>query len=506
MVLSLKKKNRGRAGRGEARELLLSALVGMLLVVVTGCAVGPDYVRPKAEVPAAFKEREGWKVAQPKDEIVRGAWWEIFGDSQLNELEGQILISNQNIAAAEAQFRQARALVQASRAAYFPQVTANPAVRRSLKSENIGGAGPAPSTSPVSDFLLPLDVSWEMDIWGRIGRSVEASRGSAQASAADLESARLSAEAELAQDYFQLRALDAQQQLLESTVVAYRKYLELTNNLYTAGVVSKADVFQAETQLKTAEAQRIDIGVQRAQLEHAMALLVGKPASSFSIPVSPLLAPPPPIPIGMPSELLERRPDIAAAERRMAAANARIGVAEAAFYPTVTLGASGGLEASHFSDWLSWPSHFWSIGSSLAGTVFDGGSRQAQSEYARAAYDATVASYRQAVLTGFQEVEDNLAALRILEKEAGVQEEAVQAAEQSLAVTTNRYKAGIVSYLNVVISQTIALNNQRSAISILGRRMTAGVLLIKAVGGGWNSADLPSIDFVSENGHPVRPD
>jgi NodT family efflux transporter outer membrane factor (OMF) lipoprotein len=469
----------------------LSTLLGVFLALLTGCAVGPDYVKPKAEMPDAFKEREGWKVAQPKDDIVRGAWWEIFHDSQLNELESQVLISNQNIAVAEAQFRQARALVQGSRAAYFPQITTDPAVKRSRKSENISGTGTAASTAPVSDFLMPLTASWEMDIWGRIGRSVEASQGSAQASAADLASARLSAQAELAQNYFQLRALDAQRQLFESTVVAYRKNLELTQNRYAASVASRADVLQAQTQLKTAEAQMIDIGVQRAQLEHAVALLIGKPASTFSLPVSPLMAPPPPIPAGMPSELLERRPDIAAAERRMAAANAQIGVAEAAFYPTVTLSASAGLEASHFSDWLSWPSHFWSIGSSLLGTVFDGGARTAQTEHARAAYDATVAAYRQTVLSGFQEVEDNLSALRILAEEARVQGEAVTAAEQSLVLTTNRYKAGIVSYLDVVSSQTIALNNQRSAIGILGRRMTAGVQLIKALGGGWNSADLP---------------
>jgi NodT family efflux transporter outer membrane factor (OMF) lipoprotein len=483
--------------------LRLAALAGIFLVLFTGCAVGPDYVKPKAEAPGAYKEMEGWKVAQPKDDIVRGAWWEIFNDPQLNELESEISISNQNIAVAEAQFRQARALVQASRASYFPQVIADPSFKRSLRSDNTG-SGPGAAAGPVSDFLLPLNASWEMDIWGRIGRSVEASRGSAQASAADLEGARLSAQGELAQDYFQLRTLDAQRHLFESTVVAYRKYLELTKNLYAASVVSKADVLQAETQLRTAEAQMIDIGVQRAQLEHAVALLVGKPAPTFSIPASPLLPPLPSIPVGMPSELLERRPDIAAAERRMAAANAQIGVAEAAFYPTVTLSASGGFETSHFSDWLSWPSHFWSIGSSLLGTVFDGGSRRAQTEHAKAAYDATVASYRQTVLAGFQEVEDNLAALRILEEEARVQEEAVRAAEQSLALTTNRYKAGIVSYLNVVVSQTIALNNQRSAISILGRRMTAGALLIKALGGGWNSADLPSIDAVSENRHSAR--
>jgi NodT family efflux transporter outer membrane factor (OMF) lipoprotein len=336
-----------------------------------------------------------------------------------------------------------------------------------------------------------VDVSWELDVWGRIRRSVESSQASAQASAADLEAARLSTQTELAQDYFQMRALDAQQQLLDETVTAFEKSLGLTKNRYTSGVASRADVLQAETQLKTTQAQSIDVGVQRAQLEHAIALLTGKPAAAVSIPVAPLTTAPPSIPAGVPSELLERRPDVAAAERQVAAANAQIGVAQSAFFPTVTLSATGGFENSGLSKWLSWASRFWSAGVAISQTLFDGGLRRSQVEQARAAYDASVAMYRQTVLTGFQEVEDNLAALRILENEAQAQEEAVTAAQQSLIVTTNQYKAGIVSYLNVVVAQTAALSNQRTAVDILDRRLNATVLLIKGLGGGWNVSRLP---------------
>lgn len=470
---------------------LMVAVIAGLFMLFTGCAVGPDYVRPKTEAPAAYKEASGWKVAHPRDAIVRGAWWKTFNDPQLDKLEEQINISNQNIAAAEAQFRQARALVQVARAGYFPNVSAGASATRSLRSSNAGGNASS-STDQVSDVLLTGSASWELDIWGRIRRTVEASEAGAQASAADLESIRLSTQAELALDYFQLCALDAQRRLLDATVSAYQKSLDLTRNRYTSGVASKADVLQAETQLKTTQAQAIDVGVQRAQLEHAIALLIGKPASVFSIPVTPLALTPPPTPIGVPSDILERRPDIAAAERRIAAANAQIGVAKSAYFPSVTLGASGGFESSHFSDWISWPSRLWSIGASLSQTVFDAGLKGALTDQARAAYDATVASYRQTVLTGFQEVEDNLAALRILEDEARVQGEAVSAAWQSVVLSTNQYKAGTISYLNVVTVQTIALTNDRTAIDILGRRIAATVLLIKTLGGGWNSSSLPS--------------
>ena len=468
-------------------------MVGGGLTLLNACTVGPNYVRPRTVIPPAYKEMEGWKVAQPKDHLIRGAWWEIFNDHQLDALEEQVNISNQNVVVAEAQYRQARALVQAARSSYYPKVTIGASLTRSRSSSTLS-QGRVTSGSTTSDYSLPIDVSWEANVWGRIRRTVEATQAGAQASAGDLEAIRLSAQAELAQDYFQLRLLDAQRQLLDTTVIAYRKFLELTKNRYTSGVASKADVLQAETQLKTIQAQAIDIGLQRAQLEHAIALLLGKPASIFSIPVSPLTTVPPTIPVGVPSELLERRPDIAAAERRVASANAQIGVAEAAYYPSLTLGASAGFEASNLSKWLTWPSRFWSVGPSVSETLFDGGLRRAQTDQTRAAYDANVASYRESVLTGFKEVEDNLAALRILEEEAQVQDEAVKAAQESVTLTTNQYKAGTVSYLNVIVAQTIALNNERTALDILGRRMTASVLLVKALGGGWNASSLRSVD------------
>jgi NodT family efflux transporter outer membrane factor (OMF) lipoprotein len=477
--------------RMEPHMLSRAAILGAL-ILFSGCTVGPDYVRPATVAPEAYKEMSGWKVAEPRAEIARGAWWEIYHDPQLNTLEEQVNISNQDIAVAEAQFRQARALVQAVRAGYFPTAAAGAAYTHSRGSANVGPARSPAET--ISDYLLSGNVSWELDLWGRIRRAVESSRASAQASAADLEGIRLSAQAELAQDYFQLCALDAQKELLEQTVAAYERILTLTKNRYARGVASRADVLQAETQLKSTQAQALDLGVQRAQLEHAVAVLVGKPPSVFAIPVTPLTQTPPPVPVAVPSELLERRPDIAAAERRVAAANAQIGVAVAAFYPTVTLSGLGGYQASHQADWLTWPSRFWALGAAISETVFDAGLRRAQTDQARAAYEATVASYRGTVLTGFQEVEDNLAALRVLEEEAKVQDEAVQAAQQSVKVSTNQYKAGIISHLALLVVETIALNNERTAIDIRGRRMTACVLLIKALGGGWKLSDLPSAD------------
>ncbi len=455
------------------------------LLVLAGCTVGPDYVRPEVETPAAFKE--GWKQAEPRDHENRGKWWEAFADPLLNGLQEQVDISNQNLAKAEAQFRQASALVEAARATYFPTLTGGISTTRSRSSSTTVAQ---PSSVPVSRGVvtshnLPFNASWEADVWGKISRTVEANTAGAQASAADLEAARLSAQAQLAQNYFQLRALDAQQQLLEDTVAAYEKSLQLTQNRYTAGVVAKADVVQAQTQLKTTQAQAIDVGVQRAQLEHAIALLVGKPASSFTIPRAPLSAAPPEVPSALPSELLERRPDIAAAERRVAAANAQIGVANAAFFPSFTLSAATGFQSSTMAQWFTAPSRFWSIGPAVSLLLFDGGLRRIQNDQAVAAYDATVATYRQNVLAAFQEVEDNLAALRILRQEASVQQEALQAARQSVELTTNQYKAGTVSYLNVIAVQTTALANERTSVDILNRRLAASVLLVKALGGGW---------------------
>ena len=478
------------------------ALVLLVLAFVTGCVVGPDYVRPTVITPDAYKEVDGWKVARPQDDAPRGAWWEIFADPQLNALAAQVSVSNQSVAVAEAQFRQARALVREARAAYFPTVTLGIGYARSRQSATLGSVKTT-TTGPASNFTFPLDVSWELDLWGRIRRAVESNQASAQASAADLETSRLSLQAELAQDYFQLRALDAQKQLLDITVAAFQKSLELTRNRYEGGVASRADVAQAETQLKTTQAQAIDVGVQRAQLEHAIAVLIGRPPSGFSLPQAPLAATPPTIPVGVPSELLQRRPDVAGAERRVAAANAQIGVAIAAFYPSLTLGASGGFESGSVSEWFTWPSRVWSVGPTISETVFDGGLRRAQTDFARAGYDASVGTYRQTVLTAFQAVEDNLAALRILEQEGQVQDEAAKDAEQSVTLTTNQYKAGTVNYLNVITAQTIALTDETTAVQIRGRRMSAAVLLIQALGGGWNVAALPSAEAVTAREQPA---
>ncbi|HKB82046.1 MAG TPA: efflux transporter outer membrane subunit [Burkholderiales bacterium] len=467
----------------------------MALALLGACTVGPNYVRPTADTPAAFKEMEGWKTAQPRDQELRGKWWETYNDPLLNELEERVSVSNQNLAQAAAQFRQARALVQSARAGYLPTASANASATRSQSPSGfIGQNQNLNSHGPSTSYSLSLDAVWEADLWGRVRRTVESNAAGAQASAADLEALRLSVQAELAQNYFQVRALDAQKQLFDDTIVAYQRSLTLTQNQYSAGVAAKVDVIQAQTQLKTTQAQALDIGVQRAQLEHAIALLIGKPASTYSLAVVPLTAAPPPLPVGIPSGLLERRPDIAAAERRMASANAQIGVAEAAYYPSLTLSASGGFQSSSYSNWLTAPSRFWSLGPALAQTLFDGGLRRAQTDQAIAAYDANVAVYRQTVLTGFQEVEDNLAALRILAEEAAVQDEAVQNARQSVALTTNQYKAGIVSYLNVVTVQATALANERTAVDVLNRRLAASVLLIKALGGGWNASSLPTPD------------
>ena len=460
---------------------------------LSNCAVGPEYVRPTINEPISYKESNGWKVAQPQDATIPSMWWEIFNEPQLNALEAEVDVSNQNIIAAEAQFRQARALVREARASYFPTVTAGIGVTHS-RTPSLTTTTSARTTT---NYSLPLDVSWEVDVWGRIRRTVEANQANAQVSAADLQAVRLSLQAALAQAYFQLRTYDAQIELLERTVAAYLKSVELTKNRYAAGVASQGEVVQAETQLKTTQAQAIDVGVQRAQTEHAIALLIGKAPLDLSLAASPLVTPPPDIPVGVPSELLERRPDIAAAERSMAAANAEIGIAEAAFFPSLTLSASGGFESTNITQWLTWPMRFWSVGAGISQTVYDGGLRRAQTDFARAAYEATVATYRQTVLAAFQSVEDSLAALRILEQEAQVQAEAVTAARRSVTFTTNQYKAGIVTYLDVITTQTIALLNEINAVQILGRRMTAAVLLVEALGGGWNVNDLPSTQEVT---------
>jgi NodT family efflux transporter outer membrane factor (OMF) lipoprotein len=470
----------------------ISILFCIVATVFVNCA-GPAYVRPKTEVPGKFKELEGWKTAQPQDTVLRGAWWEIFHDPTLDSLEKQVAVSNQTIAIAEAQYSQARAAVRASRAGYFPSVGAQGSFTRGQKSGTLlNTSGNAKAGLTSSDFLLSGDVSWEPDFWGRVRRLVESNRAAAQASAADLETVRLSEQAALAQSYFQLRIQDADLRIMDSAVTAYQKFLDLTNLRYKSGVASQADILQAQTQLKTTAAQAIDARVLRSQLEHAVAVLIGKLPSMFSIPETPLVPGVPAVPLALPSELLERRPDVAAAERRVAAANAQIGVAQAAYFPNITLGASGGYESGSFAKWFSLPSMVWSLGASAAGTLFDAGLRRAQVDEARAAYEATVATYRQTVLVAFQEVEDNLAAIRILEQEAHVQDEAVSAARQSVVVTVNRYNQGIASALDVINTQTVELTNLKTSMALLGNRVNAALLLIKALGGGWDVSLLPS--------------
>ena len=477
---------------------LLVACVGL-----PACTVGPDYVKPEVSVPANYKEAaadgSAWKIAQPGDRTSRGKWWLLYQDPLLNALQDVVTSSNQDLKVAESRYAQARALVEGARGNYLPTVTAGAAVSRFRNSANTFGTTPA-TVGPANEFQLPLDVSWELDIWGKVRRAVESSEASAQAVAADLENVKLSLQTELALNYFLLRGIDSEALLLERTLVSYRKAHELTMNRHEGGVSSDADVAQAETQLRTAEAQAVDLRVRRAQLEHSIAVLIGKTPAEFSLAQVGLEALPPQVPLAMPSELLERRPDIASAERQMASANAQIGVAKAAFYPTVSIGASAGFASSKASNWLDWPSRFWSIGPSAALTLFDANRRRALTDQARAAYDGTVAAYRQTVLNAFQDVEDNLAELAILAEEAQVEELAVKAARRAVAQTTNRYEAGAASYLEVVVAQTFALTNERAAVDIQRRRMMASVRLVKALGGDWDVADLPSAETLGSAG------
>ncbi len=472
--------------------------VGSLLactLLMAACTVGPKYQRPPVAAPPEYKETGQWKAAQPSDQIAKGKWWEIYQNPPLNALEEQISVSNQTLKASQAQYAQARALVRFNRSNLFPTVTANPSVNRNHLSQH-RPLGATLAGTTYNDVILPMDVSYEPDLWGRIRRTVEQSRENAQASAADLENVSLSLHAELAIDYFLMRSLDAEEELLQSTVGAYERALQLTDNRYKGGVASQVDVAQAKTQLETTRALLIDDQLTRAQYEHAIAVLVGKPPATFSLEPSPLNTPPPIIPPGLPSELLERRPDIAAFERQMAAANAGIGIAKAAYYPILNLGASGGFESATAGLLLNGTSSFWSLGGSALQTVFDAGRRRAVTQQAQATYDQTVANYRQTVLSAFQEVEDNLAAQRILASEAETQQAAVAAADQSLALSLNRYRGGVTTYLEVITAQSIALSDERTGVQILGRRMAASVQLIKALGGGWDLKELPSMQSV----------
>jgi NodT family efflux transporter outer membrane factor (OMF) lipoprotein len=468
----------------------VAAAAGFSLLLV-GCAVGPKYQRPTAPAPPAYKEGPGgeqWKTATPSEGTLRANWWEVFDDPQLNQLEEMVPAANQSLKQAEAQFRQARALVRLNQANYYPTVTGQVSVTNSRTPVSSSGI----NRGPVTNFSLPVGASWEPDFWGRVRLTVESATANAQTTAADLANLRLSIQGELAADYFQLLGLDMEQSLLSDTLAAYERAVKLTIDRFNGGVASKVDVAQAQTQLASTRAELTDFGVVRSQLEHAIAVLTGQPPAGFSIAPGKIQGPPPPIPAGVPSELLERRPDIAASERLVGAANAQIGLAETAYYPTLTLSATGGVESSRITTWLSWPSRFWSLGPTLAQTLLDFGRRKAQVQGAEAAYDATVAGYRQTVLGAFQEVEDNLSTLRILAREALQQDEAVKGAQESLRLELDRYKSGTVSYLDVITTQTIALTNESTAVGLLSRRMTAAVQLIRALGGGWNATTLPS--------------
>jgi NodT family efflux transporter outer membrane factor (OMF) lipoprotein len=473
---------------GRAAGLAGLAFVAVLLL--GGCMVGPDYVKPSAPMTDAYKETEGWKVAQPSDHLPRGHWWEIFGDPQLNALAEEVDVANQNLKIAEARLREARAMVRFNRAALFPTISASVGASSVRESANRPFLSSNANTGSTGDFLMSLDLSYEVDLWGRVRRTVRAARQEAQATAADLETARLSLQAEVTIDYFELRAADAQKQLLEDTVKAFTKALQLTVARFEGGAAPRSDVAQAQTQLDTTQVQLTDVGVLRAQLEHAIATLIGRPPAAFSLPARPLDDRPPDIPVGLPSQLLERRPDIAAAERRVAEANEQIGIARAAFFPTLMLNAGVGFEGATPGTWLTAPSLLWAVGASITQTIFDAGRRRATSDATIASYDASVAGYRQTTLTAFQQVEDNLAALRILGQEAQEQRRAVESALLSVQLFTNRYQGGADSYLPVIVAQTTALANQRNEIDILRRRMDASVLLVKAIGGGWDVAEL----------------
>jgi NodT family efflux transporter outer membrane factor (OMF) lipoprotein len=461
------------------KSLRLLPLAAVL--ILSACAAGPDYKRPTLDLPAAYAADAGWKTAVPRDTEARGKWWEVYGDATLNALVEQVQANNQGVVQAEANYRQARALAQEARAGFFPAITATANASRNHSSTTTSGMT---TTGTADTHSIALDASWEPDIWGKVRRANESGNAAEQASAGDLAAAALSAQAELVQDYFQLRVTDAEIALLDTTITAYQRASQITQNQYAAGIITRADVASAQTQLQSTQSQVLALGIQRATLEHAMAVLVGKAPGQVTVAPAPLQATLPAIPAaGLPSDLLERRPDIAAAERRVAAANAGIGVARSAFYPALTLTGSIGRQGNGFSQWFDAPTTVWSLGAGLAQTLFEGGLRKAASAAATASYDATVAQYKQTVLGGLQEVEDNLATLRVLEQQATVQDAATRSSEDAATLVMNQYKAGIVSYLNVVVAQSTALANERSSLQLRGQQLSAHVLLIKALGG-----------------------
>jgi len=487
-------RNKPMFRKGMTRRFAPIVVLCAGLLPVAGCSVGPKYVRPTTQIPSAYKEMGNWKPAEPSDEARKGNWWEIFHDAQLNALEEKLSVSNQTLRAAQDQFLEARAALRITRSAQYPLVTVGPTITQNRESVNKALAGPTSPTNYSDFFVSGGDASYELDVWGRVRHLVESSRAQAQASAADLETVRLSLHAELATDYFSLRGLDEQKKLFDSNVEAFEKALELTQNRFQGGLASREDVELAATQLEQTRAQDIDITVTRNQFEHAIAVLIGQPASTFELSLGSMPAVPPMAPPGLPSELLERRPDIASAERQVASANAQIGVARAAYFPLITLGATGGFESAAFTSWLAGPSGLFSLGGSALQTVFDAGRRRAVSDQAKAAWDQTVAQYQQTVLTSFQEVEDSISDLRVLEEEAKTQDAAVAAANRALEQATNRYKGGVDTYLTVITSQSAALANERTAVTLLTERMTSAVGLVKALGGGWNVSQLPSVN------------
>ena len=484
-----------------------------LVLMLSGCAVGPKYHPPAPQPPAAvykesptqFKENEGWTVAQPSDSKLRGKWWEIFNDAELNALEEQLDINNQNIKQFFENFMEARAIVREARSQYFPTLAVAPAFSRSRTSGNLSttpvnttGKGTAIPQLQFTTYSLPLEASWEPDLWGRVRNTVHQSQYAAQVSAADLENERLTEQASLAQFFFEIRGQDQLQKIFNDTVDADQKALDLTRALYETGIDDQISVVEAETTLQSAQAGATNVGIARAQYEHAIAMLVGKPASDFSIPVRPMTAAPPPIPVGVPSELLERRPDIAAAERAMAAANATIGIAYAAYFPNLTLTGQGGFESSAFSHWLSWPSRFWSVGATIPETIFDAGLRRATVQQYVATYNADVASYRQTVLSAFQQVEDSLAEVRILSKEIQQEQQAVNLAQTFLKLEQARYETGVDPYADVLIAQTTVLQDQQVLNTLQVQQMISAVALVEALGGGWDRSQLPSPQQVTQ--------
>ncbi len=468
------------------------------IAVISACAVGPDYKRPPVAAAADYKEQSGWKPSEPNDALGRGPWWEIFNDETLSGLEAKINISNENVKAAAAAYAQAQALVAQARAGYWPNVNVSADRLRSasgshgLATSTTGGISTVTSGgSTTTTYSVGASANWTLDIWGQIRRTVESDRASAQASAAALAAAQLSAQSTLATDYFELRAQDQLQRLLDDTVVAEQLSLKLTESRYRFGVAAKADVVSAEAQLLSSQAQQINAKIQRAVLEHAIAVLIGQQPADFSLSATAMRVDVPTVPAGVPSTLLERRPDVAEAERKVAAANAQIGVATAAYFPSLTLTGSDQYANSTLHKLISLPNRAWSFGPSLVETVFDGGLRRAQVAQARASHDASVATYRQTVLSGFQQVEDEIATLRILEQQAVVEDAAVKAAKEAEALTLNQYKAGTVPYSSVITAQTTRLSSEETALTVLSSRLQASVALIEALGGGWNSSQLP---------------